>query len=224
MTKVNLYGTGINAATFLMQNRDIDVGLVIEGKQEKLKQTSRFFGYTVDVLDDVISGMKNSYTVVAASEHAFFEIKEKLEVYGLIEYEHFEYFGTFRKKVVFVYGNCHTGPIKDALRKSKEFTDNYGIYPMPPVQDIKQAGINLNVFPLERADVFIHQCIWEKNFYGMEYASENLIKRLEKGCKVIGIPNLYRMPKFLYPQIPEEFDQKYYREVGGVILISEISL
>ena len=217
MSTVNLYGTGINAAKFLMAcSSEVEVGMVIEGREEKIKLSPEFFGYKVAFLEDVIEKMKCSYTVVAASEYAFLEIKRRLEAFGLIEFEHFEYFSTYKKKVAIVYGNCHTDSIKDTLCKSRGFSEKYGIYPMPPVQEIKRMKIDIKSIPLESADVFIHQCIWEKNFYGIEFSSSSLIKRLHPNCRIIGIPNLYRMPKFLFPQIPEEFDQKYYKEFGSL--------
>ena len=171
------------------------------------------FPYDIPVVmfGDAEKLLKKNYTVVASSENTYWEIKDRLEkVYGLIEFENFEYFETYRKKIAIIYGNCHTYPIKQALIKSPKFNSTYGFYPLKQIQEISISNEGASLFELnvfERCKLFIHQCIWHKNIYGSEYASENLIKELPVDCQVIGIPNVYRMPRFLYPQM-ESYDGK----------------
>lgn len=52
-----------------------------------------------------------------------------------------------------------------------------------------------------QCDLFIHQCIREENIYGKEYASVSIIKKLSPQCEIVGIPNLHRLPKYIFPQI-----------------------
>lgn len=103
------------------------------------------------------------------------------------------------KKIVVLYGNCHTGAVKRILQSCPEFNLEYEIYPMKEIQEVKDpAYFDMPIY--KKCDVFIHQSIWEKNRYGKEYASENLIKKLNPKCKVIAMPNLYHMPLCLFPQ------------------------
>ena len=59
------------------------------------------------------------------------------------------------------------------------------------------------------SDVFIHQSIWKKNRYGEEYASENVISRLRPDCQIIAMPNVYHLPKCLFPQYYEAQELRY---------------
>lgn len=53
----------------------------------------------------------------------------------------------------------------------------------------------------EKCDLFLHGCIRKDNKYGKEFCSEMYIERLPKECKVVGFPNMYGLPTFLYPQV-----------------------
>jgi hypothetical protein len=215
MKKINVYGTGQNALRFVLMHRDIEINAFIEG--------NKAFNTVVDItklnrgdipivmIEDAIGGVLSQYyTVVATSENAYWEIKNKLENAGLIEFENFEYYETYKKKIAIIYGNCHTAPIKQALKKSKSFSDEYGFYPIRQIQQIHLSeSEDLECAAFEKCDLFIHQCIWEKNGYGTQYASENIIRRMKKECRIIGIPNVYRMPQFLFPQMNYENEIKY---------------
>ncbi|MCI8763291.1 MAG: hypothetical protein HFG58_01670 [Lachnospiraceae bacterium] len=202
-----IYGTGATALKFVLTNKNIEICSFVEGKNKKKKVFMKDLFPFVPVLlfEEAEVILKKHYTVVASSEDIYWEIKNRLEKeYGLIEFENFEYWETYQKKIAVIYGNCHTVPIKEALKLSKKFNDNYGFYPLKAVQNMKAnggEGINSEVYG--RCDLFIHQCIWEKNVYGPEYASGNFMKQLPSACTVIGIPNLYRMPKFMFPQISD---------------------
>lgn len=221
MNEINLYGTGENAARFILTHKDIKISRIIEGKIAGNAEIPDFLGYKVFYLPDVVSEMRRTYTVIASSYKAYWEIKRRLEKeYHLVEYENFEFFATFQKKRVFIYGNCHTQAIRWALQTSSEFNEKYGIYPLPEIQEFDKSyncgklWDGIDDFSFDKCDLFVHQCIQKDNTYGYVYSSNNIISKLNNECKVVGIPNLYRMPKFLYPQIPDEFEQIYYEPFG----------
>lgn len=205
--KINIYGTGVNAIKFILTNRNIKVASVIEGKRNITNFMSNVIGGGIPVVqfDNAECMLRKYYTVVASSESIYWDIKNELETqYQLIEFEDFEYWETFHKKIAIMYGNCHTSAIKAVLKTSSEFNYTYGFYPLKPIQEIKSDGGNgfkTNAF--SNCNLFIHQCIRKENIYGEEYASSNFVNLLHKNCKVIGIPNLYRLPRFMFPQIPD---------------------
>lgn len=180
MKKINVYGTGENAVKYILMNKDLNIESFIEGKKEIRRFMSRAVGnIPVFMLEEAGDILRKNYTVVASSENAYWEIKRKLEEQGLVEFENFEYFATYRKKVAIIYGNRHTVPIKQALCLSHEFDSQYGFYPIKQIQNIKCSEYcidNLESKAYGKCELFIHQCIWERNVYGKEYASDNLIK------------------------------------------------
>lgn len=208
---INVYGTGINAVNFVLSNRDIKIAAFIEGRDCSKKEFMKnAFTASIPVVwrEAAETVLRKNYTVVASSINAYWIIKERLEKeYGLIEFEDFEYYTTFRKKIAVIYGNCHTVPIRQILELSKEFNDTYGFYPLKTICEMKECGgIGLESRVYERCELFIHQCIREGNLYGMQYASKNLLRKLPARSKVIGIPNLYRLPRFLFPQVDYDKD------------------
>ena len=98
-----------------------------------------------------------------------------------------------------IYGNCHTMIISDMLSNDSDFLSKYAIYQIPPIQKINDKTF-FDSPCFSCFDVFIHQSIREENQYGKEYSSKAIIKKLKKDCKVIAVPNLFHMPKFLFPQ------------------------
>lgn len=198
--KINVYGTGKNAVKYVLENNDVEINSFIEGKNNKTSFMSELFLNPIPVLhvDDAYDNMKRYYTVIAASPTAYYEIKEKLESMGLNEFDDFCYYEIFRKKIAVIYGNCHTIPIKEIMSSSEVFSSEYGFYPLHPIYRMKKEDLNLKVF--QKCDLFLHQCIREENEYGKEYASSLIIKKLKISCKVVNLPNVYNMPRFLYPQ------------------------
>lgn len=108
-----------------------------------------------------------------------------------------------RKKVVIIYGNCHTTAVANYLVQSAEFTSEYAIFPLKAIQDIKNREyLNGKIFAV--CDVFIHQSIRLNNRYGAEFASENMMRKLKKDCRIIAIPNVYHLPMCLFPQYSDK--------------------
>lgn len=209
--KINVYGIGINAVKFVLEHKDVEINAFIEGRSKKDVFMKELFFEPKPILklEEAETCMRQYYTVVASSPETYIEIRNNLEKKcGLTEFDDFCYCSIFRKKIAVVYGNCHTLPIKDGLQLSTDFSSKYGFYPLPAICNMKKRGedeLNWNVY--ERCDLFIHQCIRENNIYGSEFASSAIIKKLKSSCKVIGIPNVYRMPRFLYPQMKSYEEQ-----------------
>lgn len=210
--EINVYGIGITAMKFVLSNNDLSIKNFIEGRHVKQK----FMGLDIPIVDynEAENILKKYYTIVACQEHIYHEIKDKLELYGLREFVDFEYYECFKKKVAIVYGNCHGGVVKSYLRMSKEFSAEYGLYPVKPIQECagyKKEHPDWDVIveykaALEACSLFIHQGVKKENYFGEEYSSDNFIKHLKPECRKIIFPNLYRMPMFMFPQMPSYTD------------------
>lgn len=101
------------------------------------------------------------------------------------------------KKIIF-YGNCHLIGLKSVLKQIKEFNSNYEIIDIKPIQEINDIVKTCEKY-WGMCDVFVHQSIQINNKYGKEFASANVLRYLKKDCVVVACPNLYGMPKFLFP-------------------------
>lgn len=111
------------------------------------------------------------------------------------------------KRIVILYGNCHTSVVAEVLGKYKQFTDEFVIYPIKPIYMVKDPMyFNQPIFSI--CDVFINQPIQINNRYGKDFASEEIIKKLKKDCVIISIPNVYRFPVCFFPQHSETLELK----------------
>lgn len=129
--------------------------------------------------------------------------QSRLENCSLVEFDDYVYERYFKKKLVVIYGNCHTAIISKYLENCKEFNKDYSVYPIKPIHLIKKSDyFEKPIF--KNCDVFIHQSIQLENRYGEKYASEKIISRLKPECKVIAIPNVYRLPVCFFPQYSRE--------------------
>lgn len=207
MLKYNIYGTSKTAVQFLLEHPEIEVNCFIDAKNNG----KSFLNYEVFNPDMAEKQLRDNYTLIATgSVDSYWQIKNYLEtVLNLIEFEHFEHVNTYNKKISIIYGNCHSLAVKSALIQSAEFNNIYGCYPLNPICQMNSKE-SFNTKAFERCSLFIHQAIRKNNSYGEEYASENLLKRLPVDCIVIAMPNLYRMPLFMFPQMESYENQIYY--------------
>lgn len=83
------------------------------------------------------------------------------------------------------YGNCHMEAIQAYLERHKEFSAEYGFYPLPKIYELKRINEYRNVFQV--CNLFLHQSIRKNNVYGEEYSSENVLSYLDKKCAIIVI-------------------------------------
>lgn len=199
MKKVLVWGTGVNALDFVKGHRSLEIIAYIDNR----KKDKEWGGIPILLPQEAENILKRFFVVVAVSEYIYWEIKNQLNTLGLAEFSDYCFHGVYGKKVAIIYGNCHTGPIKEGLSISREFTKEYGFYPLREIQKIKQLeGKELKEESIFRhCDLFLHQSIRKENSYGEEYASENIIKRLKPGCRVVSFPNLYGLPRCFFPQI-----------------------
>lgn len=134
-------------------------------------------------------------------------LMEACEKRGYVEFEDYIVEVALEKQIVVIYGNCHTGIIGEILEKYPALQKDYYIAKILPVHIIKDINyFEREVFKI--CDVFIHQSIQEKNRYGKEYASSNLIQKLKPQCRVIAIPNVYHLPHCFFPQYDEKVELK----------------
>lgn len=206
---INIYGTGEIALKFAIYNAgNYKINAFIDGRKPFPKEFLKdYLGYTAPVyyVEEIDENLLKNYTVVCSSEAAYRDIRDRLVALGLREFVDFEYYRTFKKKIAVMYGNCHADFVKNVLSQSPHFSAIYGFYPLRPICEIKREGTDdLKSDVFSKCDLLIHQCIWEKNFYGVEYASSHIVSKVKPGCMVIGMPNLYRMPKFMFPQVEVE--------------------
>lgn len=208
MSKINIYGTGYSAIRYVLSHPELSINCFIDGKNTK----DSFLGYKVLSPEKGLKELKEYYTLIATSENSFWEIKKELEEkYGLTEFENFEFAETYKKQIAIIYGNCHTIPVKSVLCQSPQFNAYYGFYPLKTICDIKaNNGLGIENKAYERCRLFIHQAIRDDNFYGEIYSSKKTINKLNKKCKIIAMPNLYRLPRFMFPQMENYDNQVYY--------------
>lgn len=126
-------------------------------------------------------------------------LRSELNEFDLIEFEDYIYERYLGKKIVIVYGNCHTTVISEILQQCPEFNETYSLYPIKPIHTISDTSyFDQAIF--KWCDVFIHQSVQKKNRYGEGFSSENIISHLNEKCQTIAIPNLYRLPVCFFPQ------------------------
>lgn len=126
--------------------------------------------------------------------------RETIKQLELVEYRDYCLSDVFAKKIMVVYGNCHAIPIVEQLKQQKGFSERYFIWPVPGICVIKNPELFLHPVFTKFCRIFIHQAIRDENAYGVEWSSNSIISRLPPGCEIISIPNLHKMPKYLFPQ------------------------
>ena len=158
------------------------------------QKTGDFLGYEIEKPNYG----KNYFIIVASS--SYLEIREQLMYMGYREFSDFIPAQIFKKKVAIAYGNCHMNAIKLYLECHREFSLEYGFYPLPMIQLLKNRKLEYKMI-FKYCDLFLHQSIRKDNVYGEEYSSEQMLRCLKRTCKVISVPNLYGLPKYLFPQL-----------------------
>ena len=144
--------------------------------------------------------------------------KNVLDSAGLIEFKDYIYEQYINKKLVIIYGNCHTTVISAYLNGCREFNEEYVIYEIKPIHTITNSNyFNIPVF--KYCDLFIHQSIQNKNRYGEEYCSERVIEKLNPNCRILSIPNVYHLPICFFPQYSSKSEFK--RRDGSAVFFRD---
>ncbi len=127
----------------------------------------------------------------------------RLDRQGFREFVHYVKKPYAEKKMALFYGNCHLERITRYMSHVDAFTEQYAIYPMAPVQSIRDAAY-FKTEVLLWCDLFIHQAIRLNNRYGEDFASEKLISRLRSDAQVVAVPNTYHLPMHIFAQYREK--------------------
>ena len=189
MRKTVVFGAGVQGEKFIYRNFDrVNIYCFWDNKK-----TGEFLGYPIKKPEFD----KNLFVVVAST--AYLEIREQLISMGYQEFEDFIPFQIFEKKMVVAFGNCHLNVVRQYLEGHKGFSSEYGFYPFPTIDTIEKHHLEYSGI-LEQCDLFFHQSIRKDNRYGEEYSSEYMLQYVRNSCKVISVPNLYGLPKYLFPQ------------------------
>lgn len=196
--KVIVFGAGLVGEKFVYQYYD-EVTIYCFWDNNK---TGKCLGYPIRKPE-----FHNKCFIIVAAD-AYLEIRSQLIRMGYDEFEDFIPHQLYKKKMTVVYGNCHMGMIRRYLECSKEFTSKYGIYPFPLIQKIKDMDIEYQSI-LRHCSLFLHQSVRSENEYGENYSSEKILQYVDKSCRIISVPNLYGMPKYLFPQT--DWEHNWYR-------------
>lgn len=217
MREVCVWGTGINSINFTYQHME-RIKIIAYIDNHKAKEGVFDNGRErVKILhpDEAEALIRKYFVIVAVSENTYWDIKKQLDSLGLSEFSDYCFHEVYEKKIAVIYGNCHVTPIKEGLGASHAFSEQYGFYPMRLIQCISQNdGEDLKSRAFECCDLLIHQAIQKQNRYGEEYASENILKNVNKKSIVIAIPNLYGLPKCFFPQMAYDMPEKWVNGVG----------
>ena len=104
-------------------------------------------------------------------------------------------------KKCFIYGNCQTIHLKNALAKKSEFTGIYETITTKRAHLLSQADIPDLEREVAAADLFIHHNVSD-NYRGFPELGTNYLKsKLKSDCKVISLPVAYftgYMPEIIY--------------------------
>ena len=194
--KLIIFGSGKVATRFLVNER-----LNIDGVFDNNKAGNIFWDITI-----TRPVYNSQYYIIIAIQNPFIyrEIKKQLCTLGYTEFNDFIPYTIYKKKMAVAYGNCHMAAVKSYLEREKMLQNTYGFYPLLPIQNIEDIQEYDQVF--ERTDLFLYQQIRKENRYGECYASINILPKLSKEVKCIAIPNLYGMPKCLFPQLKRPSD------------------
>lgn len=199
MREVIVWGTGIHSEKCMQKYGE---RIKIIAFIDNYKKQEKFHEIDVYTWKEIKQRLKGYYILIASSEEAFWEIKELLDKDGLGEFEEYCYYQIYEKKIAIIYGNCHIIPIKEYLQKTKSFNKLYGFYPIRLIQEIATAqGEDFKSKVFKECDLLIIQDIQLNNKYGKEYSEFYMKKRVKKNCEIITMPNLYGLPKGMFPQL-----------------------
>ena len=145
----------------------------------------------------------------------------EFEERGLIEFRDFLKEEYANKLLLIIYGNCHTSVISQYVDSCEEFREKFYRYPIKLIHTISdKAYFDIPIF--KYCDVFVHQSIQKGNRYGVEFSSEELIKKMSKDCIIISIPNVYRLPICFFPQYCTK--PEFVKRDGGSVFFRDNEL
>ena len=213
--KIIIYGCSYEAEKFMKVNRDsIDVLYCIE---DNLK-ISQFGGLPVYNSSKLKECPDALILIFTRNVGVYQKISSVLKSYGLTEFDNYIPAHLYGKKIALIWGNCHAGYLKLFLSYSKEFSDEYAFYDTKNLWDMKETDIDKNLF--QHCDLLVCQQLREENSLGRSFSSAAVEKMLKEDCKILRFPNLFGLPKFMYPQTDRQNiysarrgTHKWYRDI-----------
>lgn len=206
--KIIIYGCSYEAEKFMKVNKDnIDILYCIEDHL-KINEFGGFPVYNSSKLKECPDAMILIFT---RNVGIYQKISSVLKSYGLKEFDNYIPAHLYRKKIALIWGNCHAGYLKLFLSYSKEFSGEYAFYDTKNLWDMKEEDIDKNLF--QHCDLLVCQQLREENSLGRSFSSAVVEKMLNKDCKILRFPNLFGLPKFMFPQTER---QNIYSARGGM--------
>lgn len=182
-----LFGAGERAKKFLCMYFPKKADLVFDNHKNGF-----FYGIKIERPRYIV----NAFIIVACQY--YLEVREQLLSLGYREFEDFIPEEIHGKKMAVMYGNCHAELVKRYLMRNKFLSREYGFYPFPEIQNMREDLDYENILP--QCALFIDQAIRDSNRYGAKYASSAVANCLPETCKRVCIPNLYGLTKCFFPQ------------------------
>lgn len=196
MNSLVLFGAGIEGEKFLRHFwNDISFKYVMDNKKKGL-----FYNLIIKE-----PKYEENIFIIVTSYRYYFEIRKQLIELGYREFIDFIPMSLYKKKMAVAYGNCHMGLVKMYLERHKEFSADYGFYPLPEIQMLGDDFPLKDILPFTK--LLLHQSVREDNRFGYEFSSNNIIAMMPQDCIIISCPNLYGLPKCFFPQL-ELFEDK----------------
>jgi len=190
-----LYGCSQWAENFIRSYPDV----IIDYCMDDTLYGRSFFDYPIYRPADKLEDLRSKFTLVFTDNIAVYErISSVFMKQGLSEFVHYIPYYLFGKKIALTWGNCHVEYVRSFLMYSKEFSSEYGFYQKKNLWDMKESDFDKNLF--QHCDLLVCQHIREMNSLSETFSSMNVEKNLKKDCKILKFPNLFGMPRFLFPQ------------------------
>ncbi len=188
--EIIIFGAGKTGEKFIYHHfEDIKVNCFWDNYK-----TGKILGY------EILRPKAGGKCFIVVTSPCYIEIRRQLLQMGYQEFTDFIPYQIFKKRMAVVYGNCHMEVIRLYLERHREFASEYGFYPFPMIQQLKDIQWDFSSV-LQHCDLFFHQSVRKNNIFGEEYSSESMFQYLPKSCETIALPNLYGMPKYLFPQL-----------------------
>lgn len=207
--RIVLYGCAWETEKFIKNNPDLDIAFCLD---DTLHGRS-FLKWNIYSPKECVSSLKGNLVLIFTRNPVNYNrIKTYLAGSGLNEFEDFIPYYLYGKKLTLTWGNCHVGQVKNYLLYSREFAAEYAFYEMTDIWRMKESEIDSNIF--KHCQLLVSQDIRKENSLGYSFSSENIESMLSGECIVIKFPNLFGMPKFLYPDL--DVKNCFLRQRGGV--------
>ena len=186
-------GGNIQEALRHFQIRGVKVEYIICDVFSDDNNENHFKIYTLDTAPN----LSEKNIIIVCPQEEYIGISIKLKRKGLKEFRDFICFNFIGKKVVFVNAYCHGHWVRYRLDKSRQFNENYCLYPYYPPVHVPNC-MPLDDDFLNNIDVYIYVHMPDKTDHGYTYSDSNVIPKLKKDCVIIRLPSLAMLGTAFY--------------------------